>query len=275
MRRLQRVAGLIQASIRVANDRRSLIRTILDHPEEDTPKLVLADWEDEFGDPKLAQWLRTWTAATRHFNEQKNPVKGSFKTEELDQWYKAHEEYLEKLYVAAKDATHGLSAEPNLDFPVNMHHTTEAKARNFLTRTKPDDPNLRQGIGQYESYRGEWIGTKLMAALLTELKQSGDPEDAVRYKWVHDHEKRANSGHGGSWKWNLIGAVAQEFNPSYDARGHPKYVPDHVKAHADDIGINLNHPVGMNEIHTALSKHMPRIRNYIDHLSGRRSNALN
>src|SRR5262245_43842779 len=36
-----------------------LARAVLDHPGEDTPKLVYADWLDENGQPELAARIRT------------------------------------------------------------------------------------------------------------------------------------------------------------------------------------------------------------------------
>ena len=39
-------------------DREALLRAIIDHPDEDTPRLVYADWLDENGDSKRAAFIR-------------------------------------------------------------------------------------------------------------------------------------------------------------------------------------------------------------------------
>jgi uncharacterized protein (TIGR02996 family) len=40
-------------------DRDGLLRAILDHPDDDTPRLVYADWLEEHGDAKQAHFIRT------------------------------------------------------------------------------------------------------------------------------------------------------------------------------------------------------------------------
>lgn len=47
-------------------DRDALLRSILEHPQEDLPRLVYADWLDEAGEAERAEFLRcqvssTWT----------------------------------------------------------------------------------------------------------------------------------------------------------------------------------------------------------------------
>lgn len=43
-------------------DERDLLRAVLAHPAEDTPRLMYADWLDEHGRPNLAEFIRTQCA---------------------------------------------------------------------------------------------------------------------------------------------------------------------------------------------------------------------
>ncbi|HEY1190616.1 MAG TPA: TIGR02996 domain-containing protein, partial [Gemmata sp.] len=48
------------------SDRDALMAAIAAHPDEDTPRLVFADWLDENGDPERAEFVRAQIA--RHQN---------------------------------------------------------------------------------------------------------------------------------------------------------------------------------------------------------------
>src|SRR5258708_1048822 len=47
------------------NDHDALLRAIAEHPEEDTPRLMYADWLDETGQPERADFVRTQVEAGR------------------------------------------------------------------------------------------------------------------------------------------------------------------------------------------------------------------
>ncbi|MCI0705424.1 MAG: TIGR02996 domain-containing protein, partial [Planctomycetia bacterium] len=46
------------AAVGGASDQKQLLRAILDNPDEDTPRLIYADWLDEHGDPGRAEFIR-------------------------------------------------------------------------------------------------------------------------------------------------------------------------------------------------------------------------
>lgn len=43
----------------------ALYRAVCEHPDEDTPRLVFADWLEESGDPRRADFIRTQVKLTR------------------------------------------------------------------------------------------------------------------------------------------------------------------------------------------------------------------
>src|SRR5581483_7143335 len=48
-----------------AADRAAFLRAIADHPDDDLPRLVYADWLDEHGDPARAEFIRVQCALAR------------------------------------------------------------------------------------------------------------------------------------------------------------------------------------------------------------------
>ena len=40
------------------NERDALLKAVCDHPDEDTPRLVFADWLHEHGEPDRAEFIR-------------------------------------------------------------------------------------------------------------------------------------------------------------------------------------------------------------------------
>jgi len=53
------------------DDREALELTCLAHPQDDTPKLVLADWLDEHHEEEKARWLRLFVAVQREDEEKR------------------------------------------------------------------------------------------------------------------------------------------------------------------------------------------------------------
>src|SRR5262249_48629601 len=47
------------------NQRQAFLQTIIEAPEDDTPRLVFADWLDDEGDAKRAEFIRTQIALER------------------------------------------------------------------------------------------------------------------------------------------------------------------------------------------------------------------
>jgi uncharacterized protein (TIGR02996 family) len=47
------------------NEREALLRAVCEHPDDDTPRLVFADWLDENGEPDRAEFIRLQIAVDR------------------------------------------------------------------------------------------------------------------------------------------------------------------------------------------------------------------
>jgi uncharacterized protein (TIGR02996 family) len=47
------------------SDRVAFLRAIAEHPDDDLPRLVYADWLDEHGDPARAEFIRVQCELTR------------------------------------------------------------------------------------------------------------------------------------------------------------------------------------------------------------------
>ena len=48
------------------NEREALLRAVCENPDDDTPRLVFADWLDEHDEPERAEFIRLQIAAALH-----------------------------------------------------------------------------------------------------------------------------------------------------------------------------------------------------------------
>lgn len=55
-------------------EREALLRAICDNPDDDTPRLVFADWLDEHGEPERAEFIRVQIELTRAPDEKRRGV---------------------------------------------------------------------------------------------------------------------------------------------------------------------------------------------------------
>jgi len=52
------------------SDRKGLLRDVIDEPDDDAPRLVLADWFEENGEPDRAEFIRLQIGLAREDVEQ-------------------------------------------------------------------------------------------------------------------------------------------------------------------------------------------------------------
>jgi uncharacterized protein (TIGR02996 family) len=64
------------------SDEEALLAAILAHPDEDTPRLMYADWLDEHGQPERAEFIRIQCAPEPNANDQGRMF-------ELEEWYRS------------------------------------------------------------------------------------------------------------------------------------------------------------------------------------------
>ncbi|MFO0825950.1 MAG: TIGR02996 domain-containing protein [Gemmataceae bacterium] len=55
-----------QARLLPMNEREALLRAVCENPDDDTPRLVFADWLDEHDEPERAEFIRLQVAAALH-----------------------------------------------------------------------------------------------------------------------------------------------------------------------------------------------------------------
>jgi uncharacterized protein (TIGR02996 family) len=69
-------------------DEQGLLATICDHPAEDAPRLVLADWWEEHGDPQRAEFVRVQCELARLPEEPPMPCSGmTFENRRAALWH--------------------------------------------------------------------------------------------------------------------------------------------------------------------------------------------
>src|SRR5215208_5695078 len=68
------------------SDEDALLAAIAAHPEEDTPRLVYADWLDENGQPERAEFVRVQCELARLGEHDDSPRKAELRQREKKLW---------------------------------------------------------------------------------------------------------------------------------------------------------------------------------------------
>lgn len=112
-------------------DDAALLQTIIEHPDDDAPRLIYADWLEDHGDTERAEFIRVQIELARlseddprrpevdrreralrkaHFEEWINPLRA------LAPFYKTRSEYLRGFvdYISVADASHFFHVADNL-----------------------------------------------------------------------------------------------------------------------------------------------------------------
>lgn len=154
----------------VRTEEAALLRAVLGRPDDDVPRLVLADWLDEHGQPERAEFVRFGCELARQDAEDEaanrlgtNPLRGRERSLLLDHWktwvpWADHGSSFEVILsgrwsfsgTPAVAFRRGFVAEIHLPVGQLLNHAADLFADHPITRVRPG------GVRPFHAGSGRW-----------------------------------------------------------------------------------------------------------------------